>query len=298
MSETKINLDAFLERNSHWNDNTEAKDTWVQIESEKISDNATERHLGISESKPVGEKASQAISIEQEPLSIDKEIEAWLKEVHEEIKEANPVQSQEENISEIPTKKHSLSLDSLLNNAKETETKAEVKQETSEVNQPVKQTGENNDTENSKPTKTQAAEEKEVFWNYESKFSSQSTKILERLRMPKTRVGMLASLILVSAIAIGWLMYTNPKTHSISNYKASVKTIYNDIKKWDISDQSQPWPTGITGEIEDVSRKDNIVNQDISTEHLADDNKGEKEPRKREDIKKENLKNFLIENYK
>ena len=299
MPGTKINLDAFLERNSDWNDTevTQNNETPVEAmqrksqEANNIQVENTELHM--SDEKSVEPQVLHSVSSETESISINKEIEAWLEAVHEEIAEWASTQAQVAPEAEIPTKKHSLSLESLLGGSK----KAESKPEAPEIKQTEKQNLEKSDTNNVEKIDAQTEEEQELFWNYESKFSSQSTKILERLRMPKTRVGMLASLTLISIVTIGWLMYTNPETHSISNYKASIKTIYNDIKRWEVSDESQLWSTNITWEIEDISNVDNTEVQDIN-EQEDTSNIPEAEPRKKEEIKKENLKNFLLENYK
>ena len=312
MSETKINLDAFLKRNSAPENMNHEQDDKVLVDSVEDITDINKPQLGISEQEPV--KNTQApdqaspLNIEsdteaptpktQSNEAINEEIKAWLEAVHEEIKEVNPPQAELKSEPEASSKRHNLSLDSLLNWSKKPAGETEVKPEVQEVQQIEKQIPEDSPTNKPNETKAQEWEEKELFWNYESKFSSQSTKILERLRVPKTRVGMLASLAFFSVAIIGMLMYINPETHSISNYKASINTIYNDIKKWDNSQEpTRPWPTGITWEIEDISRKDNPPAQDITSQENLD-NDDIPEPRKKEDIKKENLKNFLIENYK
>lgn len=303
MSETKINLDAFLKRNSHEEIPNDNENNWTEQDIQASDTSLTQESLDIPASHVVKEPVSESTTKEEivadinvEPsLSINKEIEAWLEAVHEEIEESKPAEVEVLQESKFSAKKHTLSLDALLG-------KSAPQNETNPKNQGSvaieaykEEKKEISPEENS--IQINKEEEKEVFWNYESKFTSQSTKILERLRVPKTRVGMLASLALFSFITIGVLMYVNPKTHSISNYKASIKSIYNDIKTGSESQESKPWPTGITWEIEDISRKDNIQSQDI-IEWEDTDNTEEEQPRKKEDIKKENLKNFLLENYK
>ncbi len=292
MSETKINLDAFLKRNAHGDDNQPIQESISSESAEKTASNAV-KSLGISsaekisntentEVKPLAIKKDEVS--EEDNLSINQEIEAWLEAVHEEIEEIKPIEAPIQEESHFSDKKHSLSLDSLVNKPIVSETEDTEVSGAPEMHEEVIQ--------ESQVASNNNQDEKELFWNYESKFSTQSTKILQRLRMPKTRVGMLAWLAMFSVVIIGALMYINPETHSISNYKASIKTIYNDIKSWSDSKESESWPTWITGEIEDISRRDNIQTQD-TTESLPVE-----EPRKKEEIKKENLKNFLLENYK
>ena len=82
----------------------------------------------------------------------------------------------------------------------------------------------NSDTPESK-------EEKQgVFKNYTSDFDKKSMSFMERIRSigktPKTRVGLVLSLILISCTWIGALMIIAPEKHSFTIYKTNILYLY------------------------------------------------------------------------
>jgi len=241
--------------------------------------------------KPI-EKATPSLGIsmnqEVESEAIDKPAET----INESVEAPKQVAAYI-NISEkspgVKKNKHSLSIDGLKSQTRKDE-EAQILENLQAVNTQIAENSKDED----EPVKIE--EKKELFGNYESKFTNQSSEILKRLRMPKTRIWMLFSLSLICIVVIGALMYIDPKTHSISNYKTSVKSIYNDIKKWDKNESELPiGETNIPEE--DVNRKNPLEDQ-TSEEIIVVEQTPEEKANKKEEIKKENLKNFLIENFK
>lgn len=291
--DTKINLDALMKK--HTPTNTDVVDVTIDSSNQIKEQQATTEisvDTGVNTTPVTTEAEITKIETPKISLGVHKS-ESW-KETWEDTN-SNIVSDTNEDLSPQGNR-HSLSLAALKTrwrteeeidaDRKEAAEKLEI-QENLEKAQAKELAAEN--------LADKADDDKEVFWNYESKFSSQSTQILKRLRMPKTRIWMLFSLTILCVGIIGALMYIDPKTHSISNYKASVSSIYNDIKN---GEQSK-WPTGVITPAEDISRKDNIQNQEIPDE-IEDslDNNVEIKAEIKEEIKKENLKNFLLENYK
>ena len=278
---TKINLSALMKK-----DTPTGEEKTIAPEQAVSADNEQQVDAIAVEDKP-----ETSTTIESELISNEeKEVPTLTDAIDTEQVDQSKIEEKLEDTS--PSRRHSLSLDGIKSPPKAAEKVAtqedrEQQQQTDQIEKELEAVHAEAQSE-----KQEAKEkENELFGNYESKFTNQSTKILKRLRMPRTRVWMLVSLCFVCVIIVWSLMYVDPDTHSISNYKASVKSIYNDIKKG----ETPQGPTGVINPSEDISRKDNIQNQEISEEVILDK---EKPKINKDEIKKENLKNFLIENYR
>lgn len=76
------------------------------------------------------------------------------------------------------------------------------------------------------------------FDNYTSHFEKQSKNVFKRIRnfryTPKTRTGLILSLIVFTCMIVGGLMVLFPQNHSISVYKTSILEIYDQstYTKW------------------------------------------------------------------
>jgi len=199
MSEnTKINLDALMKRSS--SDQDIKKADIVDVNTSTTEDISLEKNventpLGTSSENQTISTASPEITPEKieeklpsisinldgvsEPEKTSKETEASEKiESPLKISESAPKLEQE------PQNKHSISLAGLKsrNKKEETEETAEILENLQEVNTQVANSSNENEI-------VQNEEEgKELFGNYESKFTNQSSEILKRLRMPKTRI--------------------------------------------------------------------------------------------------------------
>ena len=279
----KINLSALLKQNSKPTDISAIEPTDVpeDIVAIKAIDNNTANQAEKEMVKPL-----DALKVEEKPSIIPLETE---------VKNIEKITPKTENQEDSWTK-HALSLDRLKTRwrteeeisdiAKKELEKAEIAKNLAAIDQ--QQKTESKDT----------VDEVEVFGNYESKFSTESKQILKRLRMPKTRIGMLLSLSLICLWVIWTLMIIDPKTHSIDNYKTSIRDIYSDIKsdKSEVTtiDTSKSLDQNIDNTI-DTPPNNNIVNETIEIEEIEDI---EERVAKKEEIKQENFKNFLRENFK
>lgn len=69
-----------------------------------------------------------------------------------------------------------------------------------------------------------------VFKNYSSDFDRKSISFIDRVRSigkaPKTRIGLLIWMIVISSIGIGSLMIIAPEKHSFSIYKTNILYLY------------------------------------------------------------------------
>ena len=96
-------------------------------------------------------------------------------------------------------------------------------------------------------------EEEELFWNYQSEFSKDEESIIkevevkklklkeklqENLRKPKTRIFLVASLIILTISVISGLFILNPEKYSIDEYKASILNNVGNLKSNYID---KPW---------------------------------------------------------
>ncbi len=272
MSEnTKINLNALMK----------AKDT----KETEISPILNEGNIDTTDSQIATE------TIDTEKKAVETKSSFTLKTSQEKQQDVtDQTDFSEQKTPEEAWTHHALSLDRLKTRWRSEE---EIKQAAAEAERKeIQDHLEKVELENSTAvTQEGTQEEKEVFWNYESKFSSESKQILERLRMPKTRIWMLFSLCMICVIIIWSLMYINPETHSIGNYKTSIIEIYNQAKNPD----SDTGPTGETYQPlnQDTNRKDIAPETEIEIVSETPD-----APEKKEEIKAKNLKNFLLKNYK
>lgn len=130
------------------------------------------------------------------------------------------------------------------------------------------------------------AQEK-MFGNYQSHFEKKSQNFMDRLRnlktTPKTRLGLVLFLILMTVGTIGSLMYFVPEKHSFKIYTASIMEIYNSqIKKTSTKTPNRP-----------AIPVENPIQETLPP---PVDPVEEKQPRTEEE-KQEKVKNFLLENY-
>lgn len=289
---------------------------------EKIKLNLSKLTWVASSWLPTSEWTDINISKTSEDISLQKDIKAWLDEVnimlseensdlgdditekpeiHLLEKEPNDLEAHKETHAHISEenserpiskseniRRHNISLGSIASKsrkakmAKEEERmEAEKAQEALEKNTPAVAAQE-----------IQNAEEKELFWNYESKFSSESKDILQKLRMPRTRLWFVFSLIFLTVGMIWVLMMIDPKTHSISNYKASIHEIYKDITS---EEQIDSLTTNTTTTQQEKTPEIEIITEKIPPISIE---KNENKVVWKEQIKEENLRNFLEKNYK
>jgi len=87
--------------------------------------------------------------------------------------------------------------------------------------------------------------EKIEFSNYHSHFKDESENLLKKIRnfryTPKTRVGFVISLVMLTSIWIGTMMLLFPEKHSLELYKASILEMYASERKT----QYEPWDTDL-----------------------------------------------------
>lgn len=82
--------------------------------------------------------------------------------------------------------------------------------------------------------KETSPETKEIFTKYTSDFVKNKETVIERIKklknIPKTRMWLLASLVLISSVWIWSLFIINPEIHSVENYKASILGIFKEAE--------------------------------------------------------------------
>lgn len=167
--------------------------------------------------------------------------------------------------------------------------------------------------EDSKTSETQEmivkkddSQPKEIhFNNYESSFKKSSNNVLKRIQnfkyAPKTRVGLLLTLVSFTALLIVWLMILFPEKHSFAIYKASLLDIVGNSQE-----NSEPInPEDVTEQIPPPNNPeltDNPISEDTGNTSLPSDTGSgtldEEDIRLRnEKIKEEILRNHLLKKY-
>lgn len=165
--------------------------------------------------------------------------------------------------------------------------------------------------EDSKTSETQEmivkkddSQPKEIhFNNYESSFKKSSNNILKRIQnfkyAPKTRVGLLISLVSITVIFIASLMVLFPEKHSLAIYKASILSITGNSQE----DPDLPDSSNIPEQLPPPKKPENV---EEDTEEFPDwsgtwntlESEEQENIRKRnEKIKEEILRNHLLKKY-
>lgn len=165
--------------------------------------------------------------------------------------------------------------------------------------------------EDSKTSETQEmivkkddSQPKEIhFNNYESSFKKSSNNILKRIQnfkyAPKTRVGLLISLVSITVIFIASLMVLFPEKHSLAIYKASILSITGNSQE----DPDFPDSSNIPEQLPPPKKPENV---EEDTEEFPDwsgtwntlESEEQENIRKRnEKIKEEILRNHLLKKY-
>lgn len=165
--------------------------------------------------------------------------------------------------------------------------------------------------EDSKTSETQEmivkkddSQPKEIhFNNYESSFKKSSNNILKRIQnfkyAPKTRVGLLISLVSITVIFIASLMVLFPEKHSLAIYKASILSITGNSQE----DPDLPDSSNIPEQLPPPKKPENV---EEDTEEFPDwsgtwntlESEEQENIRKRnEKIKEEILRNHFLKKY-
>ena len=99
-------------------------------------------------------------------------------------------------------------------------------------------------------------------------------------------------------------MYTNPETHSLENYKASIiEIVKNSEKPSQKADATQKQDTNTDENIESPQQEEplaeDVNTQETQAENPVQNNINNQPPTQEriQEIKEENLKNFLRENF-
>ncbi|MDD3646460.1 MAG: hypothetical protein PHH06_03555 [Candidatus Gracilibacteria bacterium] len=150
-------------------------------------------------------------SIEKEVTIEKQEIKPELQEsINEEKNEKSPLKSTKINLMGIKS----------LDNTSDLIKKVEASKSEEEKTENVK----TNDKEANK----------EIFSQYKSDFVKNKETIIDGIKklknIPKTRIGLVVLLVLISSIGIGSLFIINPEIHSIENYKTSILEIFKEPK--------------------------------------------------------------------
>ncbi|MCH8519053.1 hypothetical protein LAT59_04815 [Candidatus Gracilibacteria bacterium] len=146
---------------------------------------------------------------------------------------------------------------------------------------------------NNKKAKKQ--DEKIEFKNYRSNFKDESDNLLKKIRKfrytPKTRVGFVLSLIMITSISIGLLMVFFPEKHSLEIYKASILDIYTSDRK--TQNDTEDINTLIS--LDDEENSDDIVDKD---DDIGNDTQEIKNGIDKVESELERVRNHLINRYK